>query len=136
MIKKYEACFLFRSEELEYKSTLEEVKKQLTAFNVVDFVANSLGERALEYPIKKQLRGRYEIIEFKMDSNNLKELEIQLKLIKNLLRYMILVKINKKVSVKKVKRRSFREYKDNREYRDNREKEPSESSVDDDVKVN
>ncbi|AHH03072.1 SSU ribosomal protein S6P [Borrelia nietonii YOR] len=130
MIKKYEACFLFKSEELEYKGALEEVKKQLTAFNASDFVENSLGERALEYSIRKQSRGRYEIIEFKMESSNLKELEVQLKLIKNLLRYMILVKINKKVNVKKVKRRNFREFKDNR---DTREKESSEATAD--VKV-
>ncbi|BDU63201.1 30S ribosomal protein S6 [Candidatus Borrelia fainii] len=132
MIKKYEACFLFKSEELEYKVALEEVKKQLTAFNASDFAENSLGERALEYPIRKQLRGRYEIIEFKMDSENLKELEIQLKLIKNLLRHMILVKINKKVSVKKVKRKNFREFKDNR---DIKEKESSELNSNVDVKV-
>ncbi|AHH12133.1 SSU ribosomal protein S6P [Borrelia hermsii YBT] len=130
MIKKYEACFLFKSEELEYKVALEDVKKQLTAFNASDFVENSLGERALEYSIRKQSRGRYEIIEFKMDSSNLKELEVQLRLIKNLLRYMILVKINKKVNVKKVKRRNFREFKDNR---DTREKESPESTAD--VKV-
>ncbi|AAX16636.1 30S ribosomal protein S6 [Borrelia hermsii] len=130
MIKKYEACFLFKSEELEYKVALEDVKKQLTAFNASDFVENSLGERALEYSIRKQSRGRYEIIEFKMDSSNLKELEVQLRLIKNLLRYMILVKINKKVNVKKVKRRNFREFKDNR---DTREKELPESTAD--VKV-
>ncbi|AHH10270.1 30S ribosomal protein S6 [Borrelia coriaceae] len=127
MIKKYEACLLFKSEELEYKVALEEVKKRLTAFDVSDLVENSLGERALEYPIKKQLRGRYEIIEFKMDSNNLKELEGQLKLIKNLLRYMILVKLNKKINVKKVKRRNFREFRDNR---DIKEKEPSVSNTD------
>ncbi|AHH08077.1 30S ribosomal protein S6 [Borrelia anserina] len=126
MIKKYEACFLFKSEELEYKSALEEVKKQLTAFNASDFVENFLGERALEYPIKKQSRGRYEIIEFDMDSNDLKELEVQLKLIKNLLRYMILVKINKKVNVKKVRKRNFREFKDNK---DIKEKELTEATV-------
>ncbi|ACH94376.1 30S ribosomal protein S6 [Borrelia recurrentis] len=134
MIKKYEGCFLFRSEELEYKSALEEVKKQLVAFGAVDFVENSIGERALEYPVRKQLRGRYEIIEFKMASDNLRELEAQLKLIKNLLRYMILVKINRKVSVKKVKRRNFREYRDNKDIKE--KEQPSESNVDADLKVN
>ncbi len=29
MIKRYEACFLFKSEEIEYKGSLEEVKKSL-----------------------------------------------------------------------------------------------------------
>ncbi|AYE36012.1 30S ribosomal protein S6 [Borrelia turcica IST7] len=128
MIRKYESCFLFKSEELEYKAALEEVRKQLVAFNASDIVESSLGERVLEYPIKKQERGRYEIIEFKMEGDNLRELEVQLKLIKNLLRYMILVKINKKINTKKVKRRNYREF------RDNREKESLETNVNAELK--
>ncbi len=103
MIKRYEACFLFKSEEIEYKGSLEEVRKSLEFFGATDIVSNFIGERALEYPIKKQARGRYEIIEFNMESNNLKELELRLKLIKNLLRYMILVKIVRKINTKKLK---------------------------------
>ncbi|EEF81420.1 30S ribosomal protein S6 [Borreliella valaisiana] len=113
MIKRYEACFLFKSEEIEYKGSLEEVKKSLEFFGATDIVSNFIGERALEYPIKKQARGRYEIIEFSMEGNNLKELESRLKLIKNLLRYMILVKIVRKINTKKIKRRNFREFRDN-----------------------
>ncbi|WNY65599.1 30S ribosomal protein S6 [Borreliella andersonii] len=113
MIKKYEACFLFRSEEIEYKGSLEEVKKSLEFFGATEIVSNFIGERALEYSIKKQARGRYEIIEFSMEGNNLKELESRLKLIKNLLRYMILVKIVRKINTKKIKRRNFREFRDN-----------------------
>ncbi|WKC78616.1 30S ribosomal protein S6 [Borreliella turdi] len=112
MIKRYEACFLFKSEEIEYKGSLEEVKKSLELFGATDIVNNFIGERALEYPIKKQARGRYEIIEFSMEGNNLKELESRLKLIKNLLRYMILVKVVRKINTKKIKRRNFREFKD------------------------
>ncbi|EOA80571.1 30S ribosomal protein S6 [Borreliella burgdorferi] len=113
MIKRYEACFLFKSEEIEYKGSLEGVKKSLEFFGATDVVSNFIGERALEYPIKKQARGRYEIIEFSMEGNNLKELESRLKLIKNLLRYMILVKIVRKINTKKIKRRNFREFRDN-----------------------
>ncbi|QFI14268.1 30S ribosomal protein S6 [Borrelia sp. CA_690] len=113
MIKRYEACFLFKSEEIEYKGSLEEVKKSLELFGATDIVSNFIGERALEYPIKKQARGRYEIIDFSMEGNNLKELESRLKLIKNLLRYMILVKIVRKINTKKIKRRNFREFRDN-----------------------
>ncbi|AWG42511.1 30S ribosomal protein S6 [Candidatus Borreliella tachyglossi] len=133
MVKKYESCFLFRSEELEYKATLEEVKKHLLAFNASDIVENSLGERALEYPIKKQERGRYEIIEFKMDGDNLRELESQLKLIKNLLRYMILVKVSKKVNTKKVKKRNFREFRDNRDAREKEVLGPNTSNANNDI---
>ncbi|UER67324.1 30S ribosomal protein S6 [Borrelia sp. BU AG58] len=136
MIRKYESCFLFRSEELEYKEALEEVRRQLVAFNASDIVESSLGERSLEYPIKKQKRGRYEIIEFKMDGDNLGEFEAQLKLIKNLLRYMILIKVNKKINTRKVKRKGFREFKDNREFKDSREKELSEAGAGADVKEN
>lgn len=113
MIKRYEACFLFKSEEIEYKGSLEEVRKSLEFFGATDIVSNFIEERALEYPIKKQARGRYEIIEFNMESNNLKELELRFKLIKNLLRYMILVKIVRKINTKKIKRRNFREFRDN-----------------------
>ncbi|WP_187983231.1 30S ribosomal protein S6 [Borreliella bavariensis] len=113
MIKRYEACFLFKSEEIEYKGSLEEVRKFLEFFGATDIVSNFIGERALEYPIKKQARGRYEIIEFSMEGNNLKELESRLKLIKNLLRYMILVKVVRKINTKKIKRRNFREFRDN-----------------------
>ncbi|WKC77699.1 30S ribosomal protein S6 [Borreliella turdi] len=112
MIKRYEACFLFKSEEIEYKGSLEEVKKSLELFGATDIVNNFIGERALEYPIKKQARGRYEIIEFSMEGSNLKELESRFKLIKNLLRYMILVKVVRKINTKKIKRRNFREFKD------------------------
>ncbi|QMU98925.1 30S ribosomal protein S6 [Borrelia sp. A-FGy1] len=115
MIRKYESCFLFKSEELEYKAALEEVRKQLIAFNASNIVESSLGERALEYPIKKQDRGRYEVIEFKMERSNLRDLEVQLKLIKNLLRYIILIKVNKKINTKNIKRRNYREFRDNRE---------------------
>ncbi|UGQ15823.1 30S ribosomal protein S6 [Borrelia sp. RT5S] len=120
MIRKYESCFLFRSEELEYKAALEEVRKQLMAFGASDVVESSLGERTLEYPIKKQDRGRYEIMEFKMEGDNLRELEVQLKLVKNLLRYMILIKANKKINARKFKRKNFR---------DNREKEMAGTST-------
>ncbi|SCW35683.1 30S ribosomal protein S6 [Borreliella japonica] len=113
MIKRYEACFLFKSEEVEYKGSLEEVKKSLELFGATDIVNNFIGERALEYPIKKQARGRYEIIEFSMEGANLKEFESKLKLIKNLLRYMILVKIVRKINTRKIKRRNFREFRDN-----------------------
>ncbi|ABH01379.1 30S ribosomal protein S6 [Borreliella afzelii] len=113
MIKRYEACFLFKSEEIEYKGSLEEVKKSLELYGATDIISNFIGERALEYPIKKQARGRYEIIEFSMEGNNLKEFESKLKLIKSLLRYMILVKIVRKINTKKIKRRNFREFKDN-----------------------
>nr|WP_267507683.1 30S ribosomal protein S6 [Borreliella afzelii] len=113
MIKRYEACFLFKSEEIEYKGSLEEVKKSLELYGATDIISNFIGERALEYPIKKQTRGRYEIIEFSMEGNNLKEFESKLKLIKSLLRYMILVKIVRKINTKKIKRRNFREFKDN-----------------------
>lgn len=113
MIKRYEACFLFKSEEIEYKGSLEEVKKSLGLYGATDIISNFIGERALEYPIKKQARGRYEIIEFSMEGNNLKEFESKLKLIKSLLRYMILVKIVRKINTKKIKRRNFREFKDN-----------------------
>ena len=139
MIRKYEGCFLFRSDDLEYKVALEEVKKQLSAFNASDIVENSLGERALEYPIKKQARGRYEIMEFKMDCDNLREFELQLKLIKSLLRYMILVKNNKKVNVKKIKRRSFRDIRDirdNKDIKDIKERELSGSNGNADAKAN
>ncbi len=103
MIKRYEACFLFKSEEIEYKGSLEEVKKSLELYGATDIISNFIGERALEYPIKKQARGRYEIIEFSMEGNNLKEFESKLKLIKSLLRYMILVKIVRKINTKKLK---------------------------------
>ncbi len=32
MIKRYEACFLFKSEEIEYKGSLEEVRKFFRIF--------------------------------------------------------------------------------------------------------
>ncbi|WPM06176.1 30S ribosomal protein S6 [Borreliella sinica] len=113
MIKRYEACFLFKSEEIEYKGSLEEVKKSLELFGATDIVNNIIGERALEYPIKKQARGRYEIIEFNMEGINLKEFESKLKLIKNLLRYMVLVKVVRKINTRKIKKRNFREFRDN-----------------------
>lgn len=40
-----------------------------------------------------------------MEGNNLKELESRLKLIKNLLRYMILVKIVRKINTKNQKKK-------------------------------
>lgn len=91
MNKNYETVFIINpvlSEE-QVEDTVKKYKKQLDS-NKVKFICNeSLGFKELAYPINKKNSGFYHLFQYESsDINVVKNLEVELKRDRSVLRYM------------------------------------------------
>ena len=91
MNKNYETVFIINPvlSEKQVEDTVKKYKKQLDG-KKVKFVCNeSLGFKELAYPINKKKSGFYHLFQYESDDINIvKELEIELKRDRSILRYM------------------------------------------------
>ena len=91
MNKNYETVFIINPvlSEKQVEDTVKKYKKQLDG-KKVKFVCNeSLGFKELAYPINKKNSGFYHLFQYESDDINIvKELEIELKRERSILRYM------------------------------------------------
>jgi len=91
MSKNYETVFIINPvlSEKQVEDTVKKYKKQLDG-KKVKFVCNeSLGFKELAYPINKKNSGFYHLFQYESDDINIvKELEIELKRDRSILRYM------------------------------------------------
>ncbi|MEC7259929.1 MAG: 30S ribosomal protein S6 [Bacteroidota bacterium] len=91
MNKNYETVFIINPvlSEKQVEDTVKKYKKQLDG-KKVKFVCNeSLGFKELAYPINKKNSGFYHLFQYESDDINIvKELEIELKRDRSILRYM------------------------------------------------
>ena len=91
MNKNYETVFIINPvlSEKQVEDTVKKYKKQLDS-NKVKFICNeSLGFKELAYPINKKNSGFYHLFQYESsDINVVKNLEVELKRDRSVLRYM------------------------------------------------
>jgi small subunit ribosomal protein S6 len=76
----------------EHPEIIEKIKKLITKNEGQISSENNLGRKKLSYPIKKQLKGVFICLEFDIEPKTLKVIEKELKLNKNIIRYLIIKK--------------------------------------------
>ena len=93
-MNKYELAVVVNAklEDEERAATLEKVKEMITRFggNVTD--VDDWGVRKLAYEIQKMHEGFYYFIQFEADSDCPAELERHMRIMDNVLRYLIVKK--------------------------------------------
>ena len=91
-MKKYEMMFIVKAtmESDAVKATAEGIKKVVTDCEgkVVEF--KELGEKKLDYPIKKQLNGYYYVMTIEIGKEGQAELDRRTGLDENVLRHLII----------------------------------------------
>jgi ribosomal protein S6 len=90
----YELTFIVDGNipDTENNRITEEIQSSMKTFDAEINYCQELGRKKLSYEIKKSPRGTYFVIEFDTEANSLKSIEKELKLNKNLLRYLIVKK--------------------------------------------
>jgi len=91
-LRKYETVYVFHSKGDSYKNGLDAVKKIYEKNNASITKEEDMQERALAYPVKKQDRGHYHLIEADIEPASIIAMEKDLKLNKDLLKYLFVVK--------------------------------------------
>jgi small subunit ribosomal protein S6 len=90
MLNQYETVFIMTpvlSEE-QMKETVEKYQKFLTSKNAEIIYENNWGLRKLAYPIQKKSTGFYHLIEFKAETEIIKEWEVIFKRDEKILRFL------------------------------------------------
>ncbi len=76
----------------EHPEIIEKIKKLITKNKGKISSENNLGRKKLSYPIEKLLKGVFICLEFDIEPKTLKSIEKELKLNKNIIRYLIIKK--------------------------------------------
>jgi small subunit ribosomal protein S6 len=90
----YEMLYIIpnRFTEDEVKPVVEQVEKQITAKGGVVTYAEDWGKKRFAYPIAHQQHGYYRLLEFDLAPDRLGELDRELKISNDVVRYMIVSK--------------------------------------------
>lgn len=92
-MNKYELMLLCASSEKETKEVAETNFKKISTFltthKVADFKENFLGEKTLAYPIQKNTRAFFTVMNFELDVKKAKELTKFLNLQEEIIRYLL-----------------------------------------------
>ncbi|WP_028973328.1 30S ribosomal protein S6 [Spirochaeta cellobiosiphila] len=91
-MRKYETVYVFNAKGDSYKNGLEAVKKIYEKNNATISKEEDMQERSLAYEVQKQDRGHYHLIEADIEPSVVIEIEKDLKLTKELLKYLFVVK--------------------------------------------
>ena len=87
-MRKYEATFIFRSEEDKLAQAKEFIKSILESKSATVLKEEDQGERILAYDIKKQSKGHYFSYELEFDPAKVAETEKEIKLNSNVLKFL------------------------------------------------
>ena len=93
-MKTYELVCAFRIKEGQDVAGIEAVKKILTDAKAAITSEEDMGDRELAYEIDKESRGRYRLFNIDLDQEKIPKIEDTLKLRKEILRYLFVVKGN------------------------------------------
>lgn len=86
LTRKYEMMFILEvGEESKIK---DEIKEILKPFNPNIFKEEDFGLRTLAYPIKKREKGFYYLLNLELEANALAEINSEVRLNENILKYM------------------------------------------------
>ena len=92
-MRKYEATFIFRTEEDKIAQAKEFLKSIFESKSAVIIKEEDQGERILAYEIKKQARGHYFYYELEFDPLKIDETEKEIRMNQNVLKFLF-VKID------------------------------------------
>jgi small subunit ribosomal protein S6 len=87
-MKKYEATFIFRSEEDKLAQAKEFIKAIFESKSAKILKEEDQGERVLAYEIKKQAKGHYFFYELEFDPSKLNETGKEIRLDANVLKFL------------------------------------------------
>jgi len=87
-MRKYEATFIFRTEEDKLAQAKEFIKTILESKSAVVLKEEDQGERVLSYDINKQSKGRYFFYELEFDPAILNETEKEIRMNSNVLKFL------------------------------------------------
>ena len=87
-MRNYELMTIFPLEEDKYKKGLDAVKAILSQFGAEIVKEEPLGDRDLTYVVKKQKRGRFVLLNVKLNPAKIVEIDTQFKLNNELIKYM------------------------------------------------
>lgn len=94
-MRKYELMTVFSTEEDKFKAASEALRSVLANFGATIDKEESYGDRDLTYVIDKQKRGRFILFTVNANPAKITEIESQLRLTKNLLKWLF-VKLDEK----------------------------------------
>lgn len=87
-MRKYELMTIFPIEEELYKNGIESTRTVLSEFGAEIESEESYGDRDLCYEVKKRNRGRFLLLNIKVNPAKIIEIDRQFKLNVNLLKFM------------------------------------------------
>lgn len=96
-MRKYELMTVFTTDEDKFKAASEAVRSVLANFGATIDKEEPYGDRDLTYIIEKQKRGRFVLFTVSANPAKISEIENQLKLTKDLLKWLF-VKLDDKNS--------------------------------------
>ena len=90
-MKKYELCVVVTTkiEDEERVATIEKVKDVITRFGGNVTNVDEWGKRKLAYEIQKMKEGFYYFIQFEAESSAPAEIESRIRIMDNVLRYLV-----------------------------------------------
>ncbi len=91
-MKSYEAVFIFRPEEDQFTQGKETVKAELARINAAVVNEEDMGQRALAYPIQKQIRGHYYLYVINADPQSLSQADKTFRLKPEILKFLFVKK--------------------------------------------
>lgn len=94
-MRKYELMTVFSTEEDKFKAASEALRSVLANFGATIDKEESYGDRDLTYVIDKQKRGRFILFTVNANPAKITEIESQLRLTKNILKWLF-VKLDEK----------------------------------------
>jgi len=91
-MNKYEIMFIVKVDldEKTIKDTVSLMEKVLTDMKSKISNSKDMGQRKLAYPIKKQVRGNYHVLNVEATSEAIKEFDRKAKLNENILRHIVI----------------------------------------------
>lgn len=93
-MRNYEIVAAFRVRENQYQAGLEALKGLLQKHEMVITSEKDMGDRELAYPVRKEERGHYHLINFQSKTSEILKLDADIKLMKEILKYLI-VRVDK-----------------------------------------
>jgi small subunit ribosomal protein S6 len=78
----------------DYKSVFERIKSYVTSNEGEIVKEEDMGMRKLEYIVKKREKGYYYLLEAKVEQKNLPEIEREIKVDEDIIRYLLTVAKN------------------------------------------
>lgn len=94
-MRKYELMTVFTTDEDKFKAASDAVRSVLANFGATIDKEEPYGDRDLTYVIEKQKRGRFVLFTVSANPAKISEIESQLKLTQNLLKWLF-VKLDEK----------------------------------------